>query len=243
MINFIRLLSLRNNEILQFFKDVLTRCERFDLTDLLLIELFTAFKNEVSSIENVFKKVTGSKLTDLIVALDDQRDSAISGIKLTCIGLKHHFADDFINAASLIIESYEPYNEPIAKLNYNAETAAIDSITKEWESNTTLSAAFATLNISSWIGELKSLNASFKETYQNRVDDVLETSGDSFSELREPVGLAYIKLCKRISSYAEIGEKEEYKELADALNIIIKKYNNLLIMRRARKDDTADTET
>jgi hypothetical protein len=236
------LLSLRNNELLQFFKDVLTRCERFDLTDLLLIELVTDFKNEVSSIENVFKKMTGSKLTDSIVDIDDKRDDAISGIKITCTGLQRHFAEDFVNAASLIIESYEPYDEPIAKLNYNAETAAIDSITKAWESNTTLTAAFATLNLSSWIGELKSLNASFKETYQNRVDDVLETSGDSFTELREPVGLAYIKLCKRLNAYAEIGEKEEYKELADALNIIIKKYNNILIMRRARKDDTADTE-
>jgi hypothetical protein len=242
MINFIRLLSMRNNELLQFLKDVITRCERFDLTDLLLIELVTDFKNEVSSIENVYKKMTGSKLTDLIVAIDDKRDDAISGIKITCVGLQRHFAEDFVNAASLIIESYEPYNEPIAKLNYNAETAAIDSITKEWGSNTALSGAFATLNLSSWIDELKSLNASFKETYQNRVDDVLKNSGDSFSELREPVGQAYIKLCKRLNSYAEIGEKEEYKELADGLNIIIKKYNSILIMRRARKDETEDTE-
>ncbi len=243
MINFIRLLSLRNNEMLQFFKDVITRCERFDLPSLFLSELLTAFKNEVLSLENVFKKMTGSKLTDLIVDLDDKRDDAISGIKLTCIGLQRHFTEDFVSAASLIIESYEPYNEPIAKLNYNAETAAIDSITKEWEGNTALSAAFATLNLDTWIGELKSLNASFKEVYQNRVDETLETSGDSFTELREPVGLAYIKLGKRISSYAEIGEKEEYKELADALNIIIKNYEHILIMRRARRDDTADTET
>lgn len=235
MIKSIYLKGLRNDEFLQFFKDIIARCNLFDTTALLILPQVTAMADAILKLDAVFNKEVGSKFTDLLVAIDHRRDKAITGIKLTCIGLAYHFEDASSSAAQLILDSFDKYNDAIARMNYQAETAEINAILAEWGKSTALTAALEELNMSSWTVELKTANDLFSETYQNRVDDKLETEGDYFFDLRPEAIALYKKLSRRIEAHSEIDEKPEYQQLTDGINVIIETYKTLLQKREGKK--------
>lgn len=237
MFKSIYLKSLRNDEFLQFLKDILARCKRFNTEVLLILAQVTALADAILQLEEVYNKEKGSKLTDLLVDLDGRRDKAIIGIKQTCVGLLNHFEEPTASAARLIIESYARYDDVIAQMNYQAETTEINAILSEWEKSTKLTAALETLHLSSWVVELKTANDLFGETYQNRVDEQLAAEGESFYDLRPEVMEIYKKLTKRIGAYSEINENPDYQKLIDAINLIIETYQAILTKRVGNKED------
>lgn len=168
MINPIRLLGLRNSELLQFFRDIVARCKRFDLTALFLLPKVTPLINEITNLEEVFNKELGSDVTDLLADLDNLRDKAIIGIKLTCEGLSYN-TSGLAPEAKLIFESIDRHGPSIAKMNYQAETSVLSAILADWENDTELTKALSALNLSQWAAELKTLNDTFSETFQDRV--------------------------------------------------------------------------
>ncbi len=239
MANPIRLLSLRNSELLQFFHDIVARCNRFDVTALLLLPKVTALIDEITRLEVVYNKDSGSDVTDLLADLDSQRDNAITGIKLTCEGLSYNTKGPALEA-QLIFESIDRYGPSIAKRNYQAETSVINAILADWENVSELTSALSALNLSQWAAELKTLNTTFSDTYQDRVDDILASASDSFTELKVEAIETYKELCDNIGAHSILSENKDYQKLGDAINVIIEGYKELLSKRE--NGNAADDE-
>lgn len=235
--------GLRNSEFLEFFKAIIARCKRFDVVALMIASRVAALTAEVVKLQAVYNKDQGSDVTDLLEALDDRRDKAINGIKLSSEGLRNSNEKTKAAAAQLVFESIEKHSSGIARLNKMAETAVLNAIILDWENSAELTEALATLDFTSWAAELKEANTLYSSTHQDRIDDKLETIGSSFSELRPDTLKAYESLCKGIAAHFELDENPEHLKLINAINLIIDEYNLILKMREGGKDaDNSDDD-
>ncbi len=217
------------------------RCERFDVVVLLIASRVAALTAEVLKLETVYNKDQGSDVTDLLEALDDRRDKAINGIKQSSEGLSNSNEKTKATAANLVFESIKKHRPGIARLNNVAETAVLGAIILEWKNSTALTAALATLDFTSWAAELKEANTLYSSTHQDRIDDKLETEGDSFSALRPNTLEVYKTLCNGIAAHYELDKNPEHLKLINAINLIIEEYNLILNKRDGSKDDDDDS--
>lgn len=55
----------------------------------------------------------------------------------------------------------ELYGKGIQCLNYQAETATINNILRDWENDSELATAVVAFNLSEWVSELKTANTEF----------------------------------------------------------------------------------
>lgn len=213
---------------------------------MLIASRVEALTAEVLKLKVVYNKDQGSDVTDLLDAVDDRRDKAINGIKLSCEGLSNSNEKTRATAAKLVFECIEKHRPGIARLNNIAETAVLDAIVLEWKNSTDLTAALETLDFTSWAEELKEANNLYSSTHQNRIDDKLETTGDSFSDLRTDTQASYKTLCDGIAAHYELDKNPEHLKLINAINLIIEEYNLILKKRGGSKDDndgSGDGET
>jgi hypothetical protein len=229
--------TLRNSEFLQFFKEIIDRCKRFDVVALLIASRVEDMNAEVLKLVAAYNKSSGSAITELLSTLDKRRDEAITGIKMTTEGLTHSFEVAIKTAADLVFDSIAKHPAGIARLNYKAETTEINSLILEWGKSTELTAALATLGFTSWVEELDLANTLFMQTNQDRIDDKLETAGISFSDLRPGALVVYNKLAKGIAAHFELEENPEHLKLINTINLIIDEYNLILKRRDESKDD------
>lgn len=235
MIHSIKISNLRNNELLQFFSDVVERCHRFDTAALEISPVVDALSSKVNKLADVYNKEMGSDITELLTETDANRDNALMGIKTVCEGYVYHRDKTISDAANQIVRSIIRHGKLVTRMNYQAETSVIDAILKDWSAEPELAAALENLGLLDWVAVLRAENEQFSATYQNRVDDKLKNLGLSFSELRAESINAFKALTDSIFAHSIIKKQAEYSQLADALNLIIADYNAIIDRREAGK--------
>lgn len=236
MINSIKISSLRNNELLQFFTDVVERCNRFDTTELKINSAVKSLQDTMGKLNNAYNKEKGSDVTQQLMQIDAMRDNDIVGIQTVCEGYEYHRDSTISEAAGLVNSSIDRHGKSIARLNYKAETTVLNAILKDWDEDAGLKAALKTLNLAKWVADLKAENKKFSDTYQDRVDDQMESAGISFSELRADGINAYKALCDTIFAFSIIEKQVDYTQLIEAINLIIADYKALLERRNSTKE-------
>lgn len=234
--------SLRKSEFLSFFKEIVECCKRFDIVALLIESRVVALIAEALKLDLVYNKDGGSDITDLLDAIDDRRDHAITGIKLCCEGFVHSHNKPIALAATLILRVINKHPSGIGRLNYKAETSEINSLILQWAGSTKMTAALATLGFTEWVAELKQANILFSSTQQDRIEDKYKSEGDSFTKLRPDTLAAYDKLCKGIVAHFELDKNPEHLKLIDTINLIVDEYNLLLSKREGGGDDDTDND-
>ncbi len=242
MINSLAFPKLRNTEFSQFFNALVVRCERYNLTELKLDSAVITLKDCINPLNQALQKETGSQVTEQLIASDGRRDSDLVGIRTVCEGYTYSRDPETAQAAKLLLNSIDKYGSNISRMNYQAESTVVDAIIDEWDRDPALKAALGKLRIEIWAQELKDENGNFKSIYQTRVDDKLGNNLQSFTEMRDQVTLAYRNLCDNIFAYSVISPEESYKELADAINLIIADYQALLDRRVSTKEPSASNE-
>ncbi len=231
MIKAINLPQLRNSEFLQFANDIINRCELVNQEGLKLIEVVTALKGTTTELEKVYNKDTHSDVTEKLIASDANRDSDLVGIHTVCEGYIYSRDADKVASAKRVLQSIDRYGKSISRLNYQAETTVVDAIISDWKADKQLTQDLNKLHLTDWVSLFGIENDTFGHLYQARVDDKLDSVGDSFTELRSGVIIAYRTLCDTIFAYSVINKNEHYQKLADAINLIISDYQAILDRR------------
>ena len=187
MIKTLSIPKLRNTEFLQFFHDVIDRCERYKLIDLKLDGPVNGLKESLEPLTEVLNKESGSALTEQLITSDGRRDSDIIGIRTVCEGYTYSRDAATAQAARDLLNSIDKHGPSISRMNYQAQSTVVDTILEAWDSNAGLTAALTLLQLNAWAQALKTENTTFKSVYQTRIDDKMVNSGDSFTELRTGV--------------------------------------------------------
>ncbi|WP_430413122.1 DUF6261 family protein [Kordia sp.] len=232
----------RNSEFLQYMKDVLGLVDAHDVPALTLTTQHNNLTEKIDLMDGLFQQQLSSGITQELIDIDTERDKAFSGIKGLLEAYLLHYDDAMVQAAKNLLYNLNNYGTGIPRMNYQAETAVIDSMLADWETNTSLSNAVATLGLANWIGVLKTKNENFTNRYLARVTESAAGTAASFTEVRIEGATAYRDLVAHISAHATLNSSEIHKNLEKEISVLAKQYNLTVNMRAGNTDDTIEDE-
>ena len=169
MIESIYLKVLRNTEFLQFLKDVSAIVKKQGAKDLNVEAQWKALQRSVDQLEGLIQQDGALDLTEVVAALDDRRDEALTGIISFVESMTNHFDPAKRSAAKALKADVDRYGSGLPRLNYQAETSVISSICDNWESKPGLKEKVEMLGLTDWLKELKTANKLFNEKYLERI--------------------------------------------------------------------------
>jgi hypothetical protein len=233
MINAIHLSSLRNAEYLQFQKDILGIVGRNSPATLNVQQRFDTTHSKLTEMESLFKKVMASEITADLLALDERRDKAITGISQVVMGYTYHYDEALRKAAEHLDINIKLYGTAIARMNYQAETTTITALLNDWNTKPELTNAAATLGLGNWKEELENANHLFNSRYLDRTQEMGAANPDSLKSKRGEMNEAYYGLRDRIDALHTLADAEPsaYTLVIGQLNALIEQYNNLIAGR------------
>jgi len=225
MISEPKLKTYRNSEFIAFINDTLGLLTRANIAALSTAqaELQTAY----DALETSFKVSQGSLLTVSVQELDARRDAAIRGIHSMAKAYTFHYDEAMASAGTAVSKAISKYGSRIAQLNYQAQTATLKSLIKDFENDADLTAALATLNLADWTTEMKAANTAFEEKYLDRVTDTAGKKVVPVSEQRPAAIAAYDTVVKHIQANEILNPSATLTELIGQLSELVTKYNNL----------------
>lgn len=226
-----RLGNYRNSEFLQYMKDVLELVNRYDVHLLGLTEQHDALATLTDKLDAVFQQEQRNKITQELLDLDAKRDRIYKGIKSVLEGYANHFNVIEQEAAKRLLFNLNSYGNNVTRMNYQAETAIIDSMLADWNTETTMQEAVILLQLSEWVSELQRINTLFNKRYLVRVSDTAANPIMSFSRLRPDCLTAYRMLIARMKAFAILETNDVYEQLVNEINELAKQYNLVVKLR------------
>jgi hypothetical protein len=232
MIKAIVINNLRNAEYIQFIKDFCKIVLDNNPGKLNVQAQYDKLQQDLAATEALYKLEQGSALTEAITVKDARRDKAITGFALTTEGFTYHFNADLAKHAGLLSRAIKQYGSGIARENYQAETAIIDNLLGDFNSQPQLQAAIDALGLKDWKEELAAANADFSATYLLRTQQLGSVSKETLFNQRQLCNSSYYQLRDFIDSYFTINNGTgPYAKAINELNALIDQYNNLLAGR------------
>ncbi|GGG65924.1 DUF6261 family protein [Epilithonimonas arachidiradicis] len=241
MINSIDITRLRNANYLQFQKDFLEIISRNNPAVLQIETKYDELSAKTNELESLFKKVLANPISQELLVLDERRDSAVNGIYYIALGYSYHYDTNLKQAAEALLANIKLYGSGIARLNYQAETATINSLMNDWDNKPELSQAIDTLGLKSWKDELGNINTEFSTRYLDRTQDYGNATPETLKIKREETNTVYYALRDRINALHLLVETptSPYNTVINQLNALIEQYNLLLTV----PDENGETPT
>lgn len=218
----------RNAEYLQYMKDVLELLQDQDVIIQAVTEQQTTLQALVINIDDVFNQVQGSAITQEIIALDERRDRAIVGLRTVLEGYQSYFETTIAQAATALFNNIAAHGSSIYKLSYQEETAVLHSIITDWETETELSTAVTTLNLTEWLNELKTANTLFTTKYLERVEETAANPTTTIITLREATTEAYRDLIAHLDAHQTLASDAAYSVLLNQISVLAGQYNQVV---------------
>ena len=231
--NSIDLPKLRNAEYLQYMKDFSALINLNNPIQLGIETKLAAFTNKITELEALYKKAMASEATQELLSLDERRDDAITGINYFLLSQSYHYEADKQQNAQLLLDNIALYGSSIARLNYQAETATLNNLLRDWENKPELTDAITMFNLISWVNELKTANEEFNTKYLSRTQEYGDANPETIKTKREETNTAYYALRDRIDALHLLVETppSPYATVINQLNALTDQYNKLLINR------------
>lgn len=155
-------------------------------------------------IEVAYAYQKDSPQTKEIVASDLRRGRAFTGIKTEALAKTYHFDPIVVAAANTVLNCYKKYGKRVIDLDYNKESETLDQLINDFETDTVIKAAIATLGLTAWVAELKDANTKFKQKYIERTAQYATQPTEPAHKLRPAAVAAFDKLFAQINSRATI---------------------------------------
>ena len=227
MFKSIQLLKLRNDEHVQFNNDLLRIYEENDPAALKIETQYNNLLAGTRKTEDAYLQTRASELTKKITAEDEIRDKLITGIEQGAVFYTYHFNLEYAEAGSLLLQQIKKYGTAVARMNYQAETAALNDFIDNAKNNDKLKAAITLLGLNQWIDKLEESNNRFNDLYIGRIKEKAEKPDLNLKELRKQTAEQYKELIKHTEANALINPSQLYDTLIKQVNNLIDKYNNI----------------
>ncbi|MCA6069007.1 DUF6261 family protein [Chryseobacterium sp. RG1] len=232
--NTIELKLLRNAEYLQYVKDFEGIINLNNPATLQIDTKLAAFSAKITELESLYKKAMASEITQELIALDERRDNAVNGMYYFLMAQTYHYEESRCTRAQLLLDNMALYGSGIARLNYQAETAVLSNLIRDWENKPELGTVITDFDLSGWLAELKEANDLFNGKYLSRTQEYGDANPETIKLKREEANAAYYALRDRIDALHLLVEvpPSPYATVINQLNALTAQYNVLLVNRQ-----------
>jgi hypothetical protein len=219
------LFRYNNSDHMSFHKISCEICKKYIL-EIGDESLVTDYEEKVEQEESVFKWVRKSDYTVKKSEADGARDETSLGIIQVVRGNLHHFDPTVRDAAVHVNNLLENYGD-FRYVNYDAETASIDSIVTRLKS-AGYSVAVNLLGLSPWVEKLEADNALFKTFVADTTVENLERPVITTIVARRETDTGIRMITNRVTALITLNGPDAYVAFANEFNEVVKHYNTLV---------------
>ena len=223
-----RLSRLRNNEHMNFhkeFNDLVVKYSPGTLgVDPVYVPYVPFYVTETNAIDQLVK----STVTDELSEADEGRDLLLTGFGDTVKGAINHF-DQLKREAAITVQNYLDRYRKIFRMNYDEETAAINSMLKELGENCI--DELNTLALSDWLLQIQARNDAFDGLMKSRNEETSSWGELQMKQVRLDIDTAWKKIIRRLESNIDINGEERYKAFVAEFNELTDRFKNRLSIR------------
>lgn len=235
--------TLTNMDAGQLFRRHMSDLATIDpglLTDAPFNNYIQQISNQAVVFENAIAQVRKNEETEKIVEADAARDKAVSAFSLA---LKlHASADDPEEAeASRSLGILFGTYKNMAKLNYEAESLAIDKLVNELNSPA-YSEKITALYMTKYVTRLNDTNAIFKTLFSGRMVGTAMNETYDMKAIRSELQSTYNDFCEYVLAMAKALNTPLFLTALNLLNTARKYYADQLARRTAPKVEKADPQ-
>lgn len=185
--------------------------------------------------------ISHTDLTQTINEGDAIRDDGLVSLKMVAERSTKRRDSEWVKAGQLILQVFHDYGNRMAELSLQKETATVDLLLSEAESNEELKKAIATIKAEDWLQDIKDGQQIVKEYITKRDKAKGNDSLPSSFEVAKSLGNKIEKLFKFINLKMEFEQDSALEPLVDNLNNIIKRHRDAVKRREALKKKTKKT--
>lgn len=181
-------------------------------------------------------QVLKNEETEKILLADKARDKAVSSFNLA---LKlHASADDpaEVEASRSLRILFDTFKN-IAKLNYEAESLAIDKLVNDLNSEA-YSEKIAYLHMTKYVTRLSETNDIFKNLFGGRMVGTAMTESYDMKTIRKEMQVLYTDFVDYVFAMAKATESQLFTTALNLLNAARKYYNDQMLSKSAPKPET-----
>lgn len=235
--------ALTNMEAGQLFRRHLGDLGTIDaalLTDAPFNNYVQQISNQAVVYENALAQVRKNEETQKIMVADDARDKAVSAFGLA---LKLHAAADDpaeVEASRGLGILFATYKN-LAKLNYEAESLAIDKLAGELNSPA-YSEKINYLHMDKYVLRLSETNNTFKNLFGGRMVATAMNESFDMKAIRSELQSTYNDFCDYVLAMAKALNTPLFVAALNLLNAARKYYADLLARRTAPKTEKTNPE-
>jgi hypothetical protein len=189
--------------------------------------LVTDYESALAQEEKVYKWIRKSELTEKKAEADHERDITVKCITdIVHINMRHYNTETR-DCAIHVNNLLQAYGSNVTKVDYDAETANIDSLINRLRSPEYLSAS-ATLGLFEWIDQLASQNTRFKTLVDETAQEKIEKPEIAPKKARNQTDHALRQITNRITSLVILNGKTDYAKFITEFNVLVDHYNTLV---------------
>ncbi|RYZ22647.1 MAG: hypothetical protein EOO16_08305 [Chitinophagaceae bacterium] len=234
--------GLRNAEHLQYFNQLLQILPDTGLPAP-VAGAATQLRTQQGTMDALYKTDPSSRLTEELVALDEERDALYTGLLAFCNSFSYHSDADIRKAGTDLQHALGVYGSAteVTRQGYAAESTDINALLDDL-SRPELAAAVARIGASVWTVPLKTANDRFQQRFLDRsVEAAAKEFAFTMKQQRKKMAEAYDLLARKINAAWEMGDAA-LEELIGKCNALTATYRQLLAVRKGRaegkKEDT-----
>jgi len=225
---------MRNDAHFQFhteFKDLVIK---FDADKLKIKSQFEGtYLPLYEQLDEIFKKIRKSALTEKIQEADALRDNMCIGINEISKTYLRHFDAEVCDAAKRVRVIVDTYGN-IARKPLNEQTSAVYNLLQELQGK--YKEDIKKIGLEEWVNQLQITNQQFDTLVKDRYDEEAAKTDAVMKAVRKELDTVYKNLCDIINVFAMIeSDKEVLESFIKTFNIIIAKYAAIMAQQAGKK--------
>ncbi len=230
-------------EFIQFIHNTLMIVSKHNPEKLKLKALHNTLSQHYQELDRLYKQDNSSDITPKLTRLDEQRDQAIICLHSISKGYARHFDEKKAAAGKKLTNCINKHGNRLYHLNYSAETAALDKLIHDLQTNTECVAALQELQLTDLVDIMQQTNTEFDTLFVQRLEQFSLVESVSGTKLMQLTTEAYRTLVQHIEAHAMITPSVGYTLLIKHLNENISHFNKVATRRRsAGEPQEANTE-
>jgi len=231
--------KMRNEEWFNFFTEFKRFVDAVSPDALNIAELYAVFLALYDDADVALEMLRKSFLSDAIIVLDGERDSAYHGLSLAVESAASHFDPAKQQAADRLLLLWKHYGN-LAKKPYNEETAGIINIVQELRGP--FAQQVATLELIEWVNELERRNNAFEDAIIERNRETAAKPDLHVLDLRRKMNRCYLDMLQRIEAQALLQSNTTVETFIRTLNANIERYMAAVQHHHAKKKTDVETK-
>jgi len=204
---------------------LLVVCAKYAVSMDVPAYMTAGYSSTIATEREIYKWIRRSDYTKKKLDTDHERDLTVGGMT----GIVHAHLKDFdppMRDAALHLNNLLATYGDVTRMDYDAETTAIDSITARLNS-TDYQPAVILIGIQPWVTKLVDLNTLFKTYVDDTLGEQLEKPTMTPVASRHATDGMGREFTNRVEALVNINGDKNYLDFAAEFNVIVTHYNTI----------------